>query len=201
MSADNRSVHTDALATLGTIISDKEKRDAIHLAVEPAVAAARLHPGQDVGPVEGGYGPCENPLGIVDPFLKSLVQRGERFWLVVYPRQITSLRHVWEHPAFPSVVVPNAPTKSESEAWLRAFCKNNDCPSYESVIQGVNGTYGEEYKGRAEANYFFSSLDGESFHFNGTDAHGSIPDEFWTHVENVTGKKGLPRARYFSCSC
>lgn len=39
--SDKRSVATDALETLGTIIDDKQKRDAIHLAVEPVVAGER----------------------------------------------------------------------------------------------------------------------------------------------------------------
>lgn len=99
---DKRSVTTDALETLGKIISENEKRDAIHLAVEPVVAGEKLFPGQDVGlrynkAVAGGV----MMLGIVDPFLKNPVMLGERFWLVVYPRQIHSLRHVWTHPAFP----------------------------------------------------------------------------------------------------
>lgn len=38
MSADKRSIHTDALHTLGTIIGEGEKRDAIHIAVEPCIA-------------------------------------------------------------------------------------------------------------------------------------------------------------------
>jgi hypothetical protein len=59
--AEKRSVHTDALATLGTIIGEGEKRDAIHLAVEPTVAAEKLYPGQDVG-VDGTRA---NPVGIV----------------------------------------------------------------------------------------------------------------------------------------
>lgn len=103
MTADKRAVHTDALETLGTIIGENEKRDAIHLAVEPVIAAEDLLPGQDVGRVNGGFGRCVTPLGIVDPFIKGVVRKGQRFWLVVYPRQISSLRHVWTHPAFDAV--------------------------------------------------------------------------------------------------
>lgn len=106
MSADNRSTHTDALASLGTIIKETEKRDAIHLAVEPVIAGDRLLPGDHIllDPNNGKAfrAPLNQGLGIVDPFLGQVIQPGERFWLVVYPRQITSLRHVWEHPAFPA---------------------------------------------------------------------------------------------------
>ena len=62
--ADKRQLATDALKTLGTIIGDGEKRDAIHLAVEPVVAAETLRPGEDVGFVEGGVGGCADPVGI-----------------------------------------------------------------------------------------------------------------------------------------
>jgi len=104
MSADKRSVHTDALHTLGTIIGPGEARDAIHLAVEPVIAAHDLRTGDDVGLDENGEAHYStSPVGIVDPFLKNGVKQGERFWLVVYPRQITSLRHVWEHPKFPKL--------------------------------------------------------------------------------------------------
>jgi hypothetical protein len=95
--AEKRTVSTDALETLGTLITPAEKRDAIHLAVNPTKAKQNLRPGQDVG-IDGTI---NNPVGIVDPFLKRPVKEGEWFWLVVYPRQINSLRHVWTHPAFP----------------------------------------------------------------------------------------------------
>lgn len=118
--ADKRTVHTDALETLGTIIGPDEKRDAIHLAVLPAVAGEPLRPGQDVGVFDGkAHGEHRGETrGIVDPFLRRMVCAGERFWLVVYPRQITSLRHVWTHPAFPEAAEsgesasaePNGPT-------------------------------------------------------------------------------------------
>src|SRR3954471_13324325 len=113
--AEKRSVHTDALATLGTVITESEKRDAIHLAVEPIRAAEKLYPGQDVG-VDGTK---NNPVGIVDPFLKAAVMPGEWFWLLVYPRQINSLRHVWTHPAFTDEAV--APSRNASEKWLRDY--------------------------------------------------------------------------------
>lgn len=104
MSADNRSTHTDALASLGTIINENEKRDAIHLAVEPVIAGTDLLPGDHIALNYGRAvrAPLGQGLGIVDPFLTQRVNEGDRFWLVVYPRQITSLRHVWEHPAFPA---------------------------------------------------------------------------------------------------
>lgn len=102
--ADKRSTHTDALETLGMIHFKPEARDAIHLAVEPVIAGEDLLPGQDIGLVDGfafGKSPgLVKPLGIVDPFLPRAVKQGEKFWLVVYPRMITSLRHVWSHPAF-----------------------------------------------------------------------------------------------------
>lgn len=187
---------TDALETLGTIIDVNAGRDAIHLAVEPVVAAERLHAGQHVGFVEGGVGTCDKPLGIVDPFLTTPVHPGERFWLVVYPRQITSLRHVWQHPSFPDKAV-SALAKEDSEEWLRNFIRDSSCPEYEVLIALARGEkvqapgYGESY------------IDDNYMHFAGWDAHGDIPREFWDHVENVTGKK-IPddkRARHFSCSC
>ena len=49
MPSDNRTVTTDALETLGSLITPAEGRDAIHLAVENVVAAMSLRPGEDVG--------------------------------------------------------------------------------------------------------------------------------------------------------
>lgn len=102
MSGDSRTMDTDAIATLGTLITAKEMRDAIHLAVEPVVAGQKLLPGEDVGIVYGkAYIVADHlELGIVDPFLKGPVYEGQRFWLIVYPRTISTLRHVWTHPSF-----------------------------------------------------------------------------------------------------
>jgi hypothetical protein len=104
---DKRSVTTDALETLGTIITENEKRDAIHLAVYPAEAGGYFSPGDRVylGPDGKAYSAGgrsgKEATGIVDPFLERNVMMGERFWLVLLPRTVKSLRHVWEHPSFP----------------------------------------------------------------------------------------------------
>lgn len=190
--SDKRSVATDALETLGTII-ESGGRDAIHLAVEPTVAQEKLYPGQDVG-VDGSR---NNPVGIVDPFLKQPVLIGEKFWLVVYPRQINSLRHVWTHPAFPNesrieVIGGDIPS---SEKWLREFAKTHDVPGYESIVEAAKRYFkqdGEEY-GIYDAGEYLISY--------GTSAHSDLPPEFWDHLEMVVGHKFENRPTYFSCSC
>jgi hypothetical protein len=199
-------------AKLGKLIDGEEHRDAVHIAVAPVVAAKRLSPGQHVGlDAEGcAGGQAEPPIGVVDPFLPEVVLKGETFWLFLYPNTITSLRHEWVHPSFaPAVPAAVKPSEAESEAWLRRFCETADCPGYDVVMAAA---LGEHEKNGASADdpdpdglrgYYHSENDGEYLHFGGRDAHGDIPDEFWHHVEVVSGKT-IPRARrarYFSCSC
>jgi hypothetical protein len=202
---DKRKVTTDALETLGTVIGLDEKRDAIHLAVEPIEAAAKLYPGQDVGIVEGkASATAETKLGIVDPFLKSAVLPGERFWLVVYPRQIQSLRHVWSHPGFEDEAAP-ASGREASEKWLREWCEGEDTPGYERTMEALRATL----EGRTpefvkeDEDWMGFTWDEDYLHFRGTDAHAEIPQIFWRHVEVVLGVT-IPmdrRADSFSCSC
>jgi hypothetical protein len=194
VTADKRSVHTDALATLGTIIDDTQARDAIHLAVEPVIAGARLRAGDHVT-LQDGVAVKANTnrgLGIVDPFVGGWVLEGERFWLVVYPRQITSLRHVWEHPSFPAsgeTKVAPADVKihsRESERWLLAFADSKGV-GYDEMLMHARDyvKYGEYW---SEGGRFESE---------------SVPDEFWPHYEAVTGET-VPesdRGTFFSCSC
>lgn len=108
------STHTPAL---GDLITDGDRRrDAVHVAVAPVTAAERLAPGQHVGFVRAGdmesVGPSDDPIGVVDPFLRTDGRPGERFWLFVYPNTVASLRHVWTHPAF----APRVPTGAARSA-------------------------------------------------------------------------------------
>lgn len=188
MTADKRKVSTDALETLGMKIGPEEKRDAIHLAVIPVQAGQKLSPGAHVGIDADGmaYSGSVKEIGIVDPFLESRLQKGDWFWLVIYPRQITSLRHVWTHPDIPDCdPAASSASRAASENWLRAFVEEKDGPDYDTMIQTA-----------------LESDSSDSLFF-GTDIYGDIPPEFWNHVEVVTGKK-IPeenRAKYFQCAC
>ena len=92
---------TQAGPILGKLIEEDAHRDAVHIAVAPVEAACPLSRGQHVGFAPDGKAvPSTEPIGIVDPFLTADVATGQRFWLFLFPNTITSLRHVWTHPAF-----------------------------------------------------------------------------------------------------
>jgi hypothetical protein len=188
MSVDKRQLTTDALETLGNIITENEKRDAIHLAVEPIRATQKLYPGQDVGLVAGGAGVTDNPIGIVDPFLKTPVLAGEWFWLVLYPRQITSLRHVWEHPAFEPTTKSLETHQVDSEKWLRDFAAQIDI-GYDSLMDAA--------KTWIDYNDYTVQQGRETWR-----DRFDNPKEFWHHYEIVTGTKVEDHeATFFCCSC
>lgn len=175
----------EALDSLGMKIGPGQQPDAIHLAVMPAEAAHEMLPGEPVGLEEGKASLSAKHIGIVDPFLTDPVQEGEHFWLVINPRTITSLRHVWTHPDIESDEAEDQ--KARSEQWLRNFINGADCPGYERVMGEVLDPSGWEPE--------------LYMHFNGLDAHGEIPDEFWKHAEIVTGQQITIRPKYFSCAC
>ena len=202
----------DAIATMGAILPDDVSgRDAVHVAVISAVAGEELLAATDVGiasTTQDGEGEpvartdAAKLIGIVDPFLCGTVRAGQRFWLFVYPRTITGLKHVWTHPDVASQLsaAPVKPTaddvaakKAASEKWLRDFCEKSDCPGFISVM-GIAEYIADGGSG--------DSWDGEYMHFDGLDAHGPIPPEFWDHVEIWLGRKVQgKKATGFSCSC
>lgn len=198
---------SDESVVLGKLVCGDQHRDAIHIAIAPVVANERLKPGQRVAFVDGDTTLVrksdnrEDIVGIIDPYLDWDVEKGQKCWLCLYPRSITSLRHQWTHPAFTTDEVPLAKNKESSERWLRDFCANSDCPDYETVLAAATDQEIEN----VDSQYYSSAYqnDGEYLYFAGRDAHSAIPAEFWDHIETVSGKK-IPkrkRARYFSCSC
>jgi hypothetical protein len=205
-SAANR--WADAQHHIGQLLPDNVRRDALHFAVAPAVAGPQsLKPAAHIGINDQGVAVMMQPergaVGIVDPFLRVAVKPGERFWLVLYPNTITSLRHVWDHPAF--AAEPGAmelpADKVASEAWLRDWIAHADCPDYDTVMAAITGgkisvvdeSYGDEPY-RVGDDYII---------FHGRDAHSSIPPEFWDHAEVVTGQsmEHMRKVEGFSCSC
>jgi hypothetical protein len=89
---------------LGKLCDDNDRRDAVHVAVAPVIAAENLQWAQHVklnakGEAVAAYSE-DDSIGLVDPWLTDHVRPGERFWLFLKPGTITGLRHVWTHPAF-----------------------------------------------------------------------------------------------------
>jgi hypothetical protein len=206
-SNDKRSVSTDALETLGTIITKNEARDAIHLAVENVVAGERLMPGEHIGLGKGdtawsAVDPQIKALGIVDPFLKKPVDMGKRFWLVVYPRQISSLRHVWEHPDFPPSKDLIAPVQKEVEYPATFVAGRSTMTAVQSARVWIDEyafmeleMSGEELI-RAASDYLSH---GEYLVDGGKYEGVYLNQEFWKHYKTITGIDG--EGSFFSCSC
>ena len=192
---DKRSVSTDALETLGTIIDDRAGRDAIHLAVEPVKAGERLQPGQHVGIVSGlAYATVKSKkLGIVDPFLKKPVEVGQKCWLVVYPRQISSLRHVWTHPDFADeIAAPLLQPQPEDDAILHEGAAAIGIGFYH-FMEAV-GEYITNRERGDQDNYICFGEDIE---------YGDLPAGFWAAYERTTGRQVPESFRdvYFRCAC
>lgn len=203
MSADKRTVTTDALETLGTIIGESEARDAIHLAVENAIAAHPLRPGDHIGWIDASThqaGICDKPLGIVDPFLAAPVKTGQHFWFVVYPRKITSLRHVWDHPDFPQALLPHArieddpqdnSPKAVSMQWLHALADELDITHNQLMAAAEKWL-----------RYDYYTVQYDSENWRDTMYEKGKTEAFWQHYSIVTGSD-IPeskRENFFSYS-
>lgn len=182
----------DALETLGTIIDPNEGRDAVHVAVISCRAPAILYPGEAVTrygtPVRRSGGKA---VGVVDPFLtQKAVQVGEGFWIMLYPRTITGLQHVWSHPDFDVEDAPPPENDTDlSERWLQDFAEQHgeDMLTMIAAARRFVGT-GERFYGD------------DSSKFEGY----SVPPEFWDHYERFTGFKRPDREQgtdFFACSC
>ncbi len=194
---------------LGNLATENAQRDAIHIAIAPIIASQNLKVGQHIGVDQNGKSCPDSPVGIVDPFLKKGPKEGESFYILLYQNTVTGMRHHWSHPAFgeessvpnPGLANLSPELKASSEAWLKDFIESSDCPDYYSVIAAAT----DGCLSNTDPEYYNESYynNGQYLHFNGRDAHGDIPPEFWDHIEIVTGIK-IPRnkrAEFWSCSC
>lgn len=168
----------------GRIITGKQHRDAIHVAVVPTVAAEDLLPGQKVklNKDKEAVGNQKNSVGLVDPWLSSTVKKGETFWLFVNPNTVTGMRHHWSHPVFDS----DSPDVGVSKLFIME-CARDAGIDYDEIMDAAHnylhhGTYLCQ-GGRWEGFY--------------------LEDEFWDHYEVVTGQTvhKNDRGSFFTCSC
>ena len=197
----------EPVKSIGRRPDDGERRDCIHIAIFPAIAAEDLRRGDEVGLVYGTANQIKcmdsvyglPAIGIVDPFfgLAGLIGRrqwadhlqikkGERCWVFLYPGSIKGLRHEWQHPVIDGQQTP----KSESEDWLRRFADKWNF-DYDEMIAGAL-----EKGGYAVA--------------RGIDLHSASEldagDEalFWGHIEKLCGQNfdADHRSEFgWSCTC
>ncbi len=170
---------------LGLLIEGEASRDAIHVALAPVTSDQTLNPGQRVALVKGRSDLVEasnsDTIGIVDPYLRSPVQPGQRFWLCLYCRTVTSLRHQWTHPAFPEEMSTMV-DKAASVRWINEYSHQVGL-SYEELMDGA-----EEYQ-----------KDGDLTSTGDRDE--DTDPAFWDHWEIVTGRKVDHRDNFFRCAC
>lgn len=220
---DKRTPHTDALETLGMIHQHDEKRDAIHLGVEPVEAGEQLAVGATIGIKDGkAYQSTKRngikALGIVDPFLEGKVLPGQRFWLVVMPRQITSLRHVWEHPDFPDSRETSHVVVEQPKAWTDLSDAERKTHVSIGTEQGKAWDFLEnyarelsDYDGEFTADDLFDqgkqNLDdpsGWNYLVGGSSMEGERPsEEFWEAMAVLLNRDltNVEKPNFFSCSC
>lgn len=106
--AKDRSVATDALEVMGRPIPKDMHvgRDAVHLGTFTATCAEKVWPGQHVAALTSSTVDPNGAkkVGIVDPFLNLPVNPGTKFLVLMYPRSLASLNHVWTHPDVPDEI-------------------------------------------------------------------------------------------------
>lgn len=177
---------------LGELISEPAFRDAVHIAVAPVIAGETLKPGQHIGFISNSEHElvgtkADKLIGIVDPYLKEPVNPWMGFYMFLYPNTITSLRHSWAHPEFEDTKDVGVKGKlPASEQWLRDYAEQIGT-SYAKLLEATHNfiNYGD---------YFSQGGDFEGM---------GLPDDFWTHYQNVTNVS-VPTEKqhsFFSCSC
>lgn len=177
---------------LGSIIDTPQSRDAIHVAVAPVFAQETLFPGQHIGLVKGSVTYVTSttaPIGIVDPYLKHQVTKGQQFWMFLYPQTVTGLRHDWTHPAF---------TGTPREPALAADPLDKHRARIHAIAEDIGIRYQEMMDGAKDY------LEGGNYLCDGGRWEGGVDlYDFWDHYEAVTGTKVKEenRGSFFTCSC
>lgn len=194
---------TIAQDTVGHILTSIQGRDAIHVPVLSVVAQVKLSPGEDVG----ADGTRNDPIGIVDPFLTKRVEPGEIFWLFIYPRTISTLRHVWDHPKVASEF--GIVKSSNNKLPIKEVNPHTNLPytrEQELALDSIK-TY-SEILGIDDVNTLIDAgleyiKDGEYLCIGGLLEGLYTEDQFWDNLSVLIGKeiKNDDRGNFFTCSC
>ena len=222
----SRQPYADATATLGTIHTKDEGRDAIHLGVYQVELGAAAQRGAYLSVQDGKAFPVlkkEKAVGILDPFLHNDADMGDKVWLVLFPGMITSLRHVWEHPAFPNLPQEykfgedTTPTKKSRSSKKKATEVVKDEPIKTSFNEAEQKELEEKSNAREVIERYAASIDLDydemmekadehldtgRYYVGGSECEGTyFHEDFWDAYEIITGKTVESKENFISCSC
>lgn len=175
---------------IGKIITAPQQRDAIHSAIAPVVAAHTLIAGRHVGLDQHGNATehTGHQIGIVDPFLKVSIEKGQTFWLFLYPGTISSLRHDWTHPVF-GAETRVIGDKEAAQKWVESYALQH-CPYYKP--------------NEAFARFMEEVNDGTIF-YAGSDLHslGDVEEaeELFQNLSVILGRPVAGHDFQYSCTC
>lgn len=181
---------------IGKLIKEEQFKDAIHTPVAPVEAGEGLKPGDHIGLLEGKASKLVKPIGIVDPFLRVAIKKGDKFWLFMYPNTITSLRHDWSHPEFDKMEEEEKAKKEENKheeaiAFITEFAGEMGY-TYERFMDMAHGwiKYGDYTQDNSES-------------YKGSEGNPNKWDIFWMYYEEITGTKvdDDDKTVFFTCSC
>lgn len=179
----------DNAMTIGQLVGHTGVRDAIHCPIISAVAKMNLNVGTPVSILETGeaeQSDLHTCVGIVDPFLRRCVQRGEQFWVWVRPGSISSLTHKWTHkliPDFAEIV----PAKEQARVRLQEFAEGPLHVTLDEMLEAIEACRRDD--DNALYDHGYESL--------------SVYPGFWTDYELYTGKPDPNKAEgyfyFFTC--
>ena len=179
----------DPIKSLGRILQGGEKRDAVHIAIMPAIAGEDLAPGISVGLTNDGPPDLviakNSYLGIVDPFLTGTVRKGSRFWVFLYPNTVSGMRHEWTHPLLDA----RTHQPKESVEWLHDFA-DKWMIDYDEMIAEAPLRNGQAWAAVEMTRGIELKSDEENL--------------FWEHIEKLTGQRfnDVHRGLFqWRCSC
>ncbi len=146
---------------LATKPTELGQKDAIHVAIVSVRAGKSMAPGQHFTMKDGEAVPAnpKDSVGVVSPFLRSNVMRGDSFWGLLKMDEIESVKHVWDHPQFSFEAPKTEPSRNK---YIESYSKEFGV-TYEELMEAcskyVNDEQQSEYPGTLSEEAFDKVVD------------------------------------------
>lgn len=197
---------------LGRLIQGAASKDAVHIAVAPVQSRKPLERGQLVKFDYGDPSPYDDDgyyvvpadkrseaLGYVDIYLEKDPEAEERFYVMLFPGTVLSMKHVWTHPLFHGKNLPLANQAAIAQANAEIARIAEDVYSGNGYYSNPGGLTAADLVSAAKDYVNHGEYWNEGPLFEGV----YLDQRFWEHYELATGQL-VPegkRGSFFTCSC